>query len=285
MSSQAVVPDLTGTEGRKHMKKFVSVALMVSMSVIALAAFKESNGVGITARKVDIKRYFPGPSLAAFVGDVQDGNLQRVIESLRAGVDPNALGKDGFRPLFFVFAARNADVARALLAAGADPNAKLTDGSTPLYFAVRLENTAFTKVLLEAKANPNARVENDKPIIHEAVRSREPEQVRLLAGAGADINVVWGPGTPLYGAIGAMSWDVARTLLELGADTQWRRPGRVNYTAGESLCGMFTSPNFPVRVTREGHKSLVALFEAFARRGVVLPCAKDSEKFIDYSAG
>lgn len=241
--------------------------------------------MGITASKVGTSRYFADPKVAAFVNDVQDGNLKRVTDALRAGMNPNITGKEGFRPLYFVFPASTADVARALLAAGADPNVRLTDGNTPLYFAVRLENSEFTKVLLDAKADPNARGEYDQPIIHEAVLSRQPTQVRLLAAAGADINVVWGAGTPLYGAVSAGSWDVARALLELGADTQWRSPGgATQYTVAESLCHMFTRPNFPLRVTAVDYKNLHALFDAFARRGVVLPCAKDSEKFIDYSA-
>jgi ankyrin repeat protein len=236
--------------------------------------------MGIIASKVDTSRYFPDPKVAAFVADIQDGNLKRVTEALRSGMNPNAMGKEDFRPLFFVFAARHADVMRALLAAGADPNARLKDSNTPLYFAVRLENTQFTKALLDAKADPDALVENDKPIIHEAVRSRQPEQIKLLAAAGADINAVWGPGTPLYGAISAGSWDMARTLLESGADPGWRSPGgRTRYTAGESLCNLFTRPNSPLRATSEYFNSLSALFAAFAHRGVVLPCANQLESF------
>jgi ankyrin repeat protein len=167
-----------------------------------------------------------------------------------------------------------------LLAAGADPNVQLTNGNTPLYFAVRLENTEFAKALLASKADPNARAEYETPIIHEAVLSRQPEHIKLLAAAGADINVVWGPGTPLYGAISAGSWDVARTLLESGADPSWRSPGgRTQYTAGESLCNLFTRPNSPLRATPEYFNSLSALFAAFARRGVVLPCASQLESF------
>ena len=126
---------------------------------------------------------------------------------------------------------------RALLAAGADPNVRLADGNTPLYFAVRMENAEFTKALLEWKADPNARVEHNEPIIHEAVLGRQPEQIKLLARAGADINVVWGAGTPLYASIGAMAWKVAATLLDLGADAQWRSPGGLTQdTAGETFC-------------------------------------------------
>ena len=235
--------------------------------------------MGINASKLDTRRYFSDPKVAAFVADVQDGNLKQVTDMLKAGMSPNVVGNEGFRPLFFVFPARTADVTRALLAAGANPNVRLAGGNTPLYFAVRLENTDFTKALLEAKADPNALAENEIPIIHEAVFGGQPEQLKLLAHAGADINVVWGD-TPLYAAIGAMSWRVARTLLDLGADAQWRSPGGLTqYNAGESFCNLLTRAQNPLRATPTNHQAISELFAAFARRGVVLPCAGEAARF------
>lgn len=235
--------------------------------------------MGIKASKLDTSRFFPDPKVATFVADVQDGNLKRVTEALKAGMNPNVAGNEGIRPLFFIFPAATADVARALLAAGADPNVRLADGNTPLYFAVRMENAEFTKALLEWKADPNALVEHDKPIIHEAVLGGQPEQIRLLARAGADINVVWND-TPLYASIGSMAWRVAATLLDLGADAQWRSPGGLTqYTAAERFCNLLTRSNNPLRATPTNHQAVSELFAAFARRGVVLPCAPEAARF------
>lgn len=236
--------------------------------------------MGIKATKLNSEKYFPDPIVARFVDAIQDGDLSRVSEMLKAGMDPNVLGNDSFRPLFFIFPAPTADVARALLAAGADPNARLKNRNTPLYFAVRLENTAFTQVLLQAKADPNARVEDDKPIIHEAVLSEQPQQIKLLAQAGADINVVWGSGTPLFAALGAQEWKMASSLLELGADTQWRSPGGdTQYTASERFCNQLTRPNNPVQPTLQNRHDIAALFAAFERRGVQLGCAAEVSRF------
>ena len=235
--------------------------------------------MGIKATKLDTSRYFPDPKVAAFVADVQDGNLKRVTEALKAGMNPNAAGNEGIRPLFFIFPASTADVTRALLAAGADPNVRLADGNTPLYFAVRMEDAEFTKALLEWKADPNARVEHDKPIMHEAVRSEQPEQIKLLARAGADINVIWS-GTPLYASIGAMDWSVAATLLDLGADVQWRSLGGLTqYTAAERFCNLLTRSNNSLKATPTNRQAVSELFAAFARRGVVLPCASEAARF------
>jgi Ankyrin repeats (3 copies) len=236
----------------------------------------EGFAMGIKATKVNPDRYFTDRKLVDFVNHVQDGDLKKVNEAIRSGINVNAEGKQGFRPIFFVFPADNAEVAKALLSAGADPNIRLADRSTPLYFSVRLENTSFTRALLEAKANPKALVENDKPIIHEAVMAGNVDQVKLLAKAGADVNVVWG-STPLMSALDGTVYPVAAALLDLGADTSWRESGGATaFTAGESFC--FSIPRMNAKDPKV-NKDVVALFEAFAKRGVVLTCGKDVQRF------
>jgi Ankyrin repeats (3 copies) len=130
-------------------------------------------------------------------------------------------------------------------------------------------------VLLAARANPNAKVENDKPIIHEAVLAGEPEQIKLLAKAGADLNVVWG-STPLYSALGASNYSVASALLDLGADTNWRSPGgKTQYTAAERFCQYVPRMQPSAKI----NKDIIALFAAFERRGVTLACKAEVERF------
>jgi hypothetical protein len=244
-------------------------------AVFGLSASQEGNSMGIKASKVNPDRYFSDPKVVAFVNDVQDGDLKKVNDAIRGGMDVNAEGKQGFRPLFFVFSAPNAEVAKALLAAGANPNVRLPEGATPLYYSVRFQNTGFTQALLAARANPNAKTENDKPILHEAVLAGEAEQVKLLAKAGADINVIWG-STPLYAALEASTFSVATALLDLGADTSWRSPGgKTQYTAGELFCS-FVPRMQPVAKSK---KEIFDVFAAFERRGVALACKSESDRF------
>jgi hypothetical protein len=254
------------------LKRGLTIVLMAMMTTSQLEGF----AMGIKATKVSADRYFNDRKLIDFVNHIQDGDLKKVTEAIRSGINVNAEGKQGFRPIFFIFPADNAEVARALLSAGANPNVRLPDRSTPLYFSVRLENTAFTRALLEAKADPKALVENDKPIIHEAVMAGNVEQIKLLARAGADINVVWG-STPLMSALDGTVYPVAVTLLELGADTSWRETGGATaFTAGESFCSSIPRMN-----TKDPkvNKDVVAVFEAFAKRGVALTCSKDVQRF------
>ena len=251
-------------------------ALWAVTAALLTIACQEANTMGIQASPVDTKKFFTDPRLAEFADHVQKGDLAKVQAGLRAGISPNAQGLQGFTPLFFAFPARTADVARELLKAGANPNAKLENGTPLLQFAVRFENTEFTKALLEFKANPNVQGANEKPAIHEAVQAGELAQLQLLVRAGADINAVWGSGTPLYAALGATNFAAAAALLDMGANVDWRSPGgKTQYTAGERFCSFMDR----MQPTAKNKQPISDLFAAFARRGVKLPCAAEAERF------
>ena len=218
-------------------------------------------------------RYFSDPAVAAFVDDVQRGDLSRVKKALASGVSPNVQGSDGFRPIHFVFVARKADVLRELLAAGADPNARLSNGNTPLHFAVRMPNPDFTSALLAAKADPNAAGDSREPVIHMATAYPGHQALDLLAKAGADINIVWAGMTPLIHAIAEMTWTSAATLLRLGADVTWK--DRRGETAADWWCGQLKGQP----VVQKYRADVLALADAFAARGVTLACAADVQRF------
>ena len=261
-----------------RLRRYVSATLITVASGAGLLFFanQPANTMGIQASSVDARRYFSDPQLAEFVQAIQQGDLAKVQEGLRAGISPNAPGLGGFTPIFFIFPARNADVARALLRAGANPNARLPDGTPVLQFAVRMENPEFTRALLEFKADPNAIGPNEQPVIHEAVYAEAPQNIELLAKAGANINKIWGYDTALMSAVDSNSWTAATMLLNLGADTDVRSPGgNAQYTAGESLCNFINR----LHPTPTNRKPVLDLFAAFARRGVQLSCAAEAERF------
>ncbi len=261
-----------------RLRRFASATVITVAGSTGLVYFanQPANTMGIQASSVDTRKYFSDPRVAEFVSHVQQGDLARVQAGLRAGISPNAPGLRGFTPIFFIFPAKNADVARALLQAGADPNARLPDGTPVLQFAVRMENPEFTRALLEFKADPNAIGPNEKPVIHEAVLAGEARQLQLLARAGADINAIWGMGTPLFAAIGAVNFAAAAALLDLGANSDWRSPGgKSQPTADEMLCSFMER----MQPTPTNRQPVLDLFAAFARRGVKLSCAAEADRF------
>jgi ankyrin repeat protein len=243
--------------------------LTLSLAAWLLLACTE----GATMRALDSSRYFSDPRVAAMVDDVQRGDAGRVRQALAAGVSANAPGTQGFRPIHFVFVAKDAEVLKVLLAAGADPMARLENSNTPLHFAVRMPNPDFTRVLLGAKADPNARGDNGKPVVHEALSSHEPENLRLLSTARADINVVWGGGTPLMSAVTVYLWDMATSLLDLGADASFAN--RTGLRAVDRFCK--TASQVPADA--ENRRGILRLVDAFQRRGVAMPCEATIQKF------
>lgn len=224
-------------------------------------------------RHLESSKYFSNPEVAAFVDDVQNGNISRVKKALAAGISANAPGISGFRPIHFVFVAKDAEVLKLLLAAGADPMARLENGNTPLHFAVRIPNPDFTRVLLAAKADPNAIGADHLPVFQEALSAREPEILRLLAAAGANINVVWGGSTPLMGAMISFSWDMAATLIDMQADVSF-----IN-KHGENVVDIFCQKVRKIPPTAMNNKGIPAIYAAFKRRGIAVPCEAELQKF------
>ena len=70
---------------------------------------------------------------------------------------------------------------KALLSAGTDPN------GMPLIMAIQCDEPEIVKVMIEAGANLNFDFANTTPLI-QAVSSTHPEIVKILIEAGADIN-------------------------------------------------------------------------------------------------
>ncbi len=222
---------------------------------------------------LDTSHYFSDPKVADFVDYVQRGDAERVRQQIAAGVDVNAEGIDGFRPIDFVFLSDSPDVLRLLLSAHADPESRLRNGNTPLYFAVRKPIVDFTQALLAAHADPNARGENNKPVIHEAIRFPQTGNIVLLANAGADINISWGGGTPLFQALMSMSWDAAAVLLDLGADVT------LGDSPGERAVDLFCKDVDRVPANASNKPRISRLYESFRKRGVPVPCEGRMTRF------
>ena len=242
---------------------------VLPLATVLLFACHESNSM----RPLDSSKYFASAEVAVFVDDIQRGDLARVKKGLAAGISANATGTQGFRPIHFVFAAKDAEVLKLLLAAGADPMARLENGNTPLHFGARMPNPEFTRVLLAAGADPNAQGANHKPVVEEALGSEEPENLRLLSRAGANLNVVWGGSSLLMSAIITSSWDMAVSLLDLNADLGYRD------NLGAGAVDKFCAKVRKVTPTDTNRKGIPALNSAFKRRGVTVPCETEMQKF------
>jgi uncharacterized protein len=132
-------------------------------------------------------------------------------------------------PLDIFEAAAIEDTARLEALLNAEPEdvtAYSPDGWTPLHLAAAFSDPDSVKLLLAAGANVNAVSKNpqqNQPLHAALALSRNPETIRLLLTHGADPNAIQAGGfTPLFSAATANRRDLAELLLAHGAKTHLR---------------------------------------------------------------
>jgi hypothetical protein len=140
-------------------------------------------------------------------------------------------------------------VVRALLDLGGKPDAAMSA-------ACHQRDSALLKILLDAGGNPNLNVRGDEPLVFEVMSSITPENFRLLAGHGLDLDAK-SHGDPLLVQLSIYRrWDLLAIAIELGADlTATRLDGR--NVAGELSAQIDEE-------TRAGHDVPPALLHAQA---------------------
>jgi uncharacterized protein len=162
------------------------------------------------------------------------GDAPIIQALLRAGADLNWAHPDGETPLMAVARTGRIDAIKMLLEAGADANAAdIYQQQTPLMWAAEEGHLEAVKTLLAAGADPNRqayitslaeRKHADHPTggftaLMFAARNGHEEVVKTLVKGGADPKLYNGDGvTASVIAIVNDRFDLARTLLELGAD-------------------------------------------------------------------
>jgi ankyrin repeat protein len=119
------------------------------------------------------------------------GAVQRLI---RSKADINAANRYGVTPLSLAAQRGHADLIDALLKAGASvklAEAKLPEGQTLLMHAARTGSVASLKALIAAGSSLNAReTRTGTTAVVWAATSNRGDAVRVLAEAGADLNVL-----------------------------------------------------------------------------------------------
>ena len=146
-----------------------------------------------------------------------NGSLQYAVESGQTGMvnlllakGAHATTEDGAEALRF--AAEHGDIvqARSLISAGADVAWVDECGETALYWAT--EEPEMVKVLLQAGADVNA-VANDIPIVEEFVRYGSTDALRSLLDGRPEIF-----GNAVYFAVDDDDLEILQILLNAGAD-------------------------------------------------------------------
>ena len=151
------------------------------------------------------------------------------------GDDVNAKEVDGETPL--LISVSIPWLAKLLIERGADVNAKNEDGETPLLIAATRDNFDLVELLIEHGADVNVKTVVGWAPLHSAASRNSLDMAKLLIEHSADVNaknemslgyaqwlIEYGHSvdvigmTPLHSAAWSNSLDVAKLLIERGAD-------------------------------------------------------------------
>ncbi|KAJ3535702.1 hypothetical protein NMY22_g6368 [Coprinellus aureogranulatus] len=173
---------------------------------------------------------------AAWAGAILRRDLDRIVQLVKEGADPNVKTEDGWSALEVAVFEGCWDSVPILVHDGArraDINISFHDGRTAL------ETVALTKdwdgfyALAAAGANIHAKFTNGQTVLELASRNMNWEVVTYLINAEVDASLVFVDGTTaLEYAVCAYNWDLARSLIAVAnADVNTifkRREGHFN---------------------------------------------------------
>ncbi|MFI5714527.1 ankyrin repeat domain-containing protein [Nocardia sp. NPDC051750] len=188
----------------------------------------------------------------ALTNAIGQGFLDRILELVRGGVDPNTMTKAGRTALSVAVEGGDPEIIRELLDQGADPAVGHKKSPSVLELAATRGDAEIVRILLDAGADPAARYRFRRSSLECAVLGNHPEIVRILLAAGADLypkdqhtgspldlmffhgnpamvrvavesgQITEDGDTPLHLAARSGSPTVVRRLIEAGADPDAR---------------------------------------------------------------
>ena len=191
-------------------------------------------------------------SVRAAASDVADAVMRGDIAAARALIqkkaDVNAAQDDGATALHWAVYRGNAELVDLLLRAGAKSVAN-REGMTPLAMAALYGNAPIVDRLLKGGVDAKSLGPNGESMVMFAARNGNPDVIRLLVEAGANVNA----REPLRGTT-ALMWAVEQrhpeavaALLKAGADPAAK-------SAGAGLPRNYIAPRVNTRAVEEAQK-------------------------------
>jgi len=179
----------------------------------------------LVANGADVNYIARGRPLLGWAAQ-NSGDVEVLKFLLKAGANPNIADEGvGHTPLMRAIDTQQIEAVNVLLKAKANPSAKTPDGESCLVLAVKSRKPEIVKALIEAKADvKETPASGDSAVLVAAQDGMEEsyEIIKLLAKAGAPMDVANAAYTPLIFAIQSEKVDLVKLLLESGANPNAR---------------------------------------------------------------
>ncbi|XP_067847054.1 ankyrin-2-like [Heptranchias perlo] len=164
-------------------------------------------------------------SNASFLRAARAGNLDKVLEYLKGGIDINTSNQNGLNALHLAAKEGHVELVQELLERGAVVDSSTKKGNSALHIASLAGQTDVVRTLLKQGANINAQSQNGFTPLYMAAQENHIEVVRFLLESGANQSTATEDGfTPLAVALQQGHNQVVAILLENDTKGKVRLP-------------------------------------------------------------
>ncbi|XP_070272951.1 ankyrin-2 isoform X17 [Myotis yumanensis] len=189
------------------------------------AAQKSDSGEKLNGSSQRRKRPKKSDSNASFLRAARAGNLDKVLEFLKGGVDINTCNQNGLNALHLAAKEGHVGLVQELLGRGSAVDSATKKGNTALHIASLAGQAEVVKVLVKEGANINAQSQNGFTPLYMAAQENHIEVVKYLLENGANQSTATEDGfTPLAVALQQGHNQAVAVLLENDTKGKVRLP-------------------------------------------------------------
>uniref|UniRef100_A0A452HPC2 Uncharacterized protein n=1 Tax=Gopherus agassizii TaxID=38772 RepID=A0A452HPC2_9SAUR len=177
----------------------------------------------IPRERVDRKR--KSDSNASFLRAARAGNLDKVVEYLKGGIDINTCNQNGLNALHLAAKEGHVGLVQELLERGSAVDSATKKGNTALHIASLAGQAEVVKILVKEGANINAQSQNGFTPLYMAAQENHIDVVKYLLENGANQSTATEDGfTPLAVALQQGHNQAVAILLENDTKGKVRLP-------------------------------------------------------------
>nr|XP_031323245.1 ankyrin-2 isoform X50 [Camelus dromedarius] len=189
------------------------------------AAQKSDSGEKFNGGSQRRKRPKKSDSNASFLRAARAGNLDKVVEYLKGGIDINTCNQNGLNALHLAAKEGHVGLVQELLGRGSAVDSATKKGNTALHIASLAGQAEVVKVLVKEGANINAQSQNGFTPLYMAAQENHVDVVKYLLENGANQSTATEDGfTPLAVALQQGHNQAVAILLENDTKGKVRLP-------------------------------------------------------------